>query len=389
MNILIYFGDQLCPTNGGTERCACLLANNLIHRGKIYYLACRKVNNPSAVNSEFLPDQIEAPTPNNIKAVNEIIRKHDINIIINEGGFGEVSRLFSHQYISNDVKIISHLHFDPLRGRKGYYQSLYLPISLNIHGLKNVYQRLKSPYHKYKLIRSIKSRFKNMLETSDSIVVLCPKHKDIMQKMVGTSNTDKITAILNPLTFSSPIVEFEKKKNEIIYVGRLEYTQKRVDRILKTWNIISKKNPDWHLTILGDGNDRERLENICQKLHLQRIRFAGKVTPQSFYERAKILLLTSNHEGTPMVIQEAMSYGVVPIVMNSFSAASDMITTGFNGITTKPFNIRLLSNATAEVMANCEYCKWLSSNAQKTMMNYNNNEIYKKWNTLLSRLSQI
>ena len=36
MNILIYFGEQLSPSNGGTERVACLLANHFVEKGIIF-----------------------------------------------------------------------------------------------------------------------------------------------------------------------------------------------------------------------------------------------------------------------------------------------------------------------------------------------------------------
>lgn len=356
---------------------------------KIYYLACRPVNTPGALESEFLPDKIESPTSNNIRAVNEIISRYNIDIILNEGGFGEVSKLFSHEFIPKNVKIISHLHFDPLRGRKGYYESLYLPLSFDKQGIKNLLTRFKSPYHRLKLLRSIKERFELMLKNSDSVVVLSPKHSDLLKIIVKSPYTNKIVPLINPLTFSSPNVKNIKKCNEIIYVGRLEYSQKRVDRILKTWQIIYKKHPDWNLTIVGDGNERNHLEDLSIKLGLERISFAGRTNPQPFYEKAKILLLTSNHEGTPMVIQEAMSYGVVPIVMDTFSALSDMITDGHDGIITKPFNIKIFAKAVESIIVNQHYWQILSSNAQETIRKYNNDIIFEKWDVLISQLSRI
>lgn len=114
MNILIYFGEQLSPSNGGTERVACLLANHFVEKGdNIYHLACRPVNSANAVETEFLPDKREAPTPNNIRAVNSIIKKYAIDVILNEGGFGEVSRLFSHEHIPRQCKNYFTLAFRP------------------------------------------------------------------------------------------------------------------------------------------------------------------------------------------------------------------------------------------------------------------------------------
>lgn len=336
MNILIYFGEQLSPTSGGTERVACLLADHFVGRGdKIHYLACRPIKSADAIESEFLPDR-EAPTPDNIRAVNDIIKKFDIDVILNEGGFGEVTRLFSHEHIPDNVKIVTHLHFDPLVGRKGYFQGLFLPLSFDMQGVRNLFGWIKSPYHRMKLIRQIKARFCYMLENSDAVVVLCRRHRHLLGKMVNSDGIYKIAALINPLTFTSPSMEKVEKGNEIIYVGRLDYKYKRVDRILKAWNIISHKNPDWRLTIIGDGDDRNRLLNLSRELELERITFAGRINPQPFYEKAKILLMTSNLEGTPMVIQEAMSYGVVPIVMGSFSAASDMITCAMTELSPSP-----------------------------------------------------
>ena len=70
------------------------------------------------------------------------------------------------------------------------------------------------------------------------------------------------------------------KQNEIIFVGRLDYSSKRVDRILKVWEKLQDKNIDWRLTIVGGGQDRERLENLSKQLKLERITFAGHTNPQ-------------------------------------------------------------------------------------------------------------
>lgn len=297
-----------------------------------------------------------------------------------------MSRLFSHEHIPSNIKIISHLHFDPLRGRKGYYQSLYLPISFNIQGLRNLISWMKSPYWKWKFNKHIKKRFEYIVDNSDSVVVLCEGHKNIMERMTDSNQKNKIHSITNPLTFSSSDVEISEKKNEIIFVGRLEYTQKRVDRILKAWNYISKKYPDWCLKIIGDGEDRPRLESMAAKMNLKRIEFTGRTNPQPYYEKSKILLLTSNHEGTPMVIQEAMSYGVVPVVMKSFSAAPDMIKDGYNGVLTKAFVISEFIKAINNLIDNNIHLEKLSKNAKIEMQQFNNNDIFIRWEQMLDNL---
>ena len=75
--------------------------------------------------------------------------------------------------------------------------------------------------------------------------------------------------------------------------------------------------------------------------------------------------MTSAYEGFPLVLVEAMSYGVVPVVFNSYGAAVNVIDNCVNGYLVKPFdkmgytkiveyligdNLRLLEGATQSVL---------------------------------------
>lgn len=124
----------------------------------------------------------------------------------------------------------------------------------------------------------------------------------------------------------------DKKQKELIYVGRLDFVQKRVYRVIDTWNYLEERFPDWHLTIVGDGEDRQNLENHVKCLGLKRVSFEGFQKPVEYYKRASILLLTSDFEGFPLVLAECMSFGVIPVVYNSYSAVGDIIDDCKDGI---------------------------------------------------------
>ena len=164
-----------------------------------------------------------------------------------------------------------------------------------------------------------------MLKNSDKVILLSEYYIKDYKSLIKKGDFSKLIAITNPLTFNNIDNNCSNKQNEIIYIGRLDYSQKRVDRVLKVWKLLQADNNDWALTIVGDGADKERLVRLSKDLKLERVTFAGHTNPKSYYQRAKILLLTSNFEGTPMVIPEAMAYGVVPIVMNSFAGVNDII----------------------------------------------------------------
>ena len=106
---------------------------------------------------------------------------------------------------------------------------------------------------------------------------------------------------------------------------------------------------------------------------------------RNIYEKAKILLMTSNYEGTPMVIPEAMAYGTVPIVMNSFAGVNDIIKNGFNGILTKPFSIKDMSNTIQLLINNSNKLEEISNNAISTIKNIDNNILLSELNKIIDK----
>ena len=115
-------------------------------------------------------------------------------------------------------------------------------------------------------------------------------------------------------------------------MGRIDFNQKRVYRVIDTWAKLEAKFPEWGLTIVGDGVERENVEKQVADYGLKRVSFEGFQQPKPYYERASILLLTSEYEGFPLVLAECMSFGVIPAVYNSYSAVGDIIADGKDGI---------------------------------------------------------
>lgn len=174
----------------------------------------------------------------------------------------------------------------------------------------------------------------------------------------------------------------------MIYVGRLDYNQKRVHRIIETWALIEDCFPDWKLTLVGDGVERKNLESLAKTLNLHHISFEGFADPRPYYERASILLLTSEFEGFPLVLAECMSFGVVPVVYGSYSAVYDIIRDGENGMIIKPqiggFSANDMAKAVKLVMENETKRNDMALQAITTSKNYSIETIYKQWMAVLN-----
>lgn len=388
MNILIFFGNQLNPYKGGTERVACLIADYLIQKGhNVNYMASIKSDAPNVRPSSFLPDSTDGPTFANISFVKDYIKTNNIEVIINEGASTDSVYLFSHEHIGDNIKILSHLHFNVCGDIDNFYKLQYLPFfhTPPKKAVINFFKRIKQPYNKWRAKRNKNSRYDYMLSHSDKIIVLSEKQRFLLNNFLKTKNSDKIIDIVNPLSFQMGITpDILKKKKKIIFVGRLEYSTKRVDRILKLWHKIHLNIPDWSLTIIGSGPDEERLKRLSEKLALKNIEFVGHTNPEPFYQDASILLLTSNHEGTPMVIPESMAFGVVPIVMNNFSDADMYISNGKSGFISKPFDITDMAEKVYSLTKDPTRLNKMSMEALMKIREIKNENLLNAWNDLIN-----
>lgn len=387
MNILIYFGNQLNPQNGGTERVACILNDFFQKQGhSVTLLCCQQNKEEGTLPSLCLPDKNESLSKRNITFVKELIKQKEINLILNEGGNGDAVYLFSHDYIDKCVKIITHLHFDVIGENKHFYKTLNLPIigvSLR-QATVNILKWIKSPYNKYITLRNKRRRFRFMLEKTDMVIVLSRQSIRNFMSLIGKGDVSKLRCLRNPITFNAHNNSLINKENKILFVGRLDYKSKRIDRVLGVWRKLYKEYPEWSLSIVGSGEDRERLYGLVKKFKLRNVFFEGKTDSEPFYRKSKILLMTSNYEGSPMVIPEAMANGVVPIVMDTFAGAHDVIVDGNNGCLTKPFDVVDMAVRVRGLMSDEKELLRLSHNAVNTISHLNNNDIFNAWDILIN-----
>ena len=79
--------------------------------------------------------------------------------------------------------------------------------------------------------------------------------------------------IYNPVSIPKQFPKTNSEKFEIVYVGRLEVV-KNVETLIKAF--ANSNNANAHLTIVGEGRERNNLEGLCEKLDLDsKITFTG------------------------------------------------------------------------------------------------------------------
>jgi glycosyltransferase involved in cell wall biosynthesis len=118
----------------------------------------------------------------------------------------------------------------------------------------------------------------------------------------------------------------------VVAAGRLVH-QKRFDRLLSILHFVRRRtNERWTASIFGEGPLKASLEARIRDLGLQDIvKLAGaSASMPDVYRSADVLVLTSDHEGTPNVVLEAMATGV-PVVSTCVGGVADIIEDGRTG----------------------------------------------------------
>jgi len=127
-------------------------------------------------------------------------------------------------------------------------------------------------------------------------------------------------------------------QNILISVGRLA-KEKGYSYMIKTIQILKKKYPDLIWIVLGDGEDRRKLEREVKTSNLQKnVFFLGNRNNVAEYLIASnVFLMPSLEEGLPLALLEAMVCGL-PIVATNVGGIPEVITDGANGFLVEPKN---------------------------------------------------
>lgn len=323
----------------------------------------------------------------NIDCLRNILLEKNIQIVINQWGLPYLPiKILKKASKGLDIKIISTHHNDPKAN--GLLKNVEFSIENSKFYLFKILLKFKRKI--LKMVTSYSMRY--VYKHSDRFLVLSNSYTQNFKSFTKIKYPSKLLVQTNPLTIDNDNFVFNNadKKKEIIYVGRIDYNQKRVYRIIDTWKFLENKFTDWKLTIVGDGPEYKNIKKQITDYNLQRVSLEGFKKPIDYYKRASILLLTSEFEGFPLVLAECMNFGVIPAVYGSFSAVYDIIENNKDGIicdyNKNGFPTQTMADKLSEIMLDVNKRNNMALNAIKKSKNYSIDNIYKSWEKLLNSL---
>lgn len=231
------------------------------------------------------------------------------------------------------------------------------------------------------------------LETNKQLVVMRQFYRLASGAVFQTAEAQKYyTWIKNSVVIANPIEKteirvikkFADREDTVVAVSRIDLHQKRLDLMIEAFSILAPKYPQLKLKIYGDGEPEDCL--IIKKMISQyglenRVVLAGKIkNVKETIVDCKMYILTSDYEGIPNSLLEAMSIGL-PVISTDCSpgGAKLLINHMENGILVQRGDVNAVANAMEYYMEHPSEADKFGAKAQKVNERFSADKIINEW----------
>ncbi len=171
-------------------------------------------------------------------------------------------------------------------------------------------------------------------------------------------------------------LHLEPNRPVILFASKLQ-ERKHCQHLVEAYVqfLHTKPSPAPYLVIVGDGEERARLEAYCRTANLPNsglkdVRFAGFQNQSAlprFFQLADVFVLPSRHEPWGLIVNEAMAAGCPSIVSDDVGSQPDLIVNGENGLVFPTGNIAALAAALTKVFATPDTAATMGQRAAQRM----------------------
>lgn len=185
-------------------------------------------------------------------------------------------------------------------------------------------------------------------------------------------------AVFNPV-----IDEIEPCENrqKIIYgVGRL-IREKRFDILIDAFAAVREKHGDYKLVIFGEGALEQELNQKIESMGLSDCAVLAGANPAAlkFVAKGTAFVLTSESEGMPNALMEAMAAGVPSISSRCPMGPEELIENGENGVLVSVGSVDEVVAALNRIIENPDFADKLSKNAREILYTHNISAVTDEW----------
>ena len=374
---------------GGVERVLMNLVQPLTERGHKIYLFVHHLHKEQ-LSEEYAIEYLEMPHParssRNSTFVMEAVKKHHIDIFFAPGRFPKYLPKLN---ASGLCKLVYVLHGCPFFEKLEKWGAI-------VHPKKNTFisklRRWLIDYPKYRFgyyDRKTKKRYHTIYNAVDAYGVLFEEYGRMVTTELGVPYEEsKCVVLQNPIKISGEVGSDAPRQKRVLYVGRLSYWDKRIDRLLSAWKLVEESFPEWKLSIVGEGGERNALEAFVRTNNLQRVEFLGfEPNPQNFYNSSEILCLTSTIEGCPMVLLEAQMCGCATMAFDCSSGVRNILSPNWeSGVCVANGDIEAFASALSRLMSDDELRCSIQRNGAESAKRFSPEVSAAQYHTLIEEL---
>ena len=168
--------------------------------------------------------------------------------------------------------------------------------------------------------------------------VVTANTEGVLQALQEMGHWQRLDLLPNPLPAGLSLQKDDglssQRQQEVLAVARM-VPQKGLDVLIRAFALLpGSVRQGWRLTLVGDGPEREALENLVDRQELRsEVSFEGfQSDPLDFMQRASIFALPSRFEGMPNALLEAMAAGLPSVVSDASPGPLEMVRDGREGL---------------------------------------------------------
>ena len=357
MNICIFLHD--IGAGGGTERMAVALANELVQRG----------HNLHVVGL--------APTGESFFPLRQGITLHSLDIPLSQ---------------------LTTRYFTAIKKLRTFLKSTAVDVIIDVDVILSVISipacwRIATKviaweHYNYFVKRESKIRvWGRKLAARKAAAVVTLTEEDAGNYKRKCTCKAKIIAIPNFIP-ALPAETASPNNRVVLAVGHLIH-RKGFDLLLKAWGLLKEDGLDgWKLHLVGDGEEKEKLFAQVTALQLQQdVVFLPPTTDiADHYLSAAVYVMSSRAEGLPMVLIEALSFGLPLVSFNCKLGPAEIIRDGVDGFLVPPEDVQGLKGNLQILLRREDLRRTMAANAREGAKRFLSNEIIPRWETLLNTL---
>ncbi|MGE4335103.1 MAG: glycosyltransferase [Pigmentiphaga sp.] len=199
----------------------------------------------------------------------------------------------------------------------------------------------------------------------------------------------RVTVLPNPVEIppASKLAQVAQSRI-LLAAGRLT-PQKGYDLLLQAWHQANPGLPEYRLRIVGDGPEQAKLTALATELGVDdRVTFVPATDDlASHYTEAAAFILSSRHEGLPLVLLEALAHGLPVVAFDCDYGPRQVIRPGQNGLLCEPENPAALAAALLDALRDPAALDAMAAEARHSAQAYALPEVLDRWEALLVSLN--